>query len=135
MGGVLVDLGSHVLDICLMLLGDRKPKSYELITSNCSEEKIQKTGAAKWFKSSDTSKMDMDVEDIAVVNVQFEERTELLVCLSWLAPIEADGTYFKVVGTRGAMELKTLFGFSKDRMWKEDIFDIQYRWNRERNTF
>jgi predicted dehydrogenase len=123
-GGVLVDLGSHIMDICLMLLGDRKPQNYELITSICNQEKIKQKDAAEWFKSSDNSKYEMDVEDTVIADVQYEDGVTLSIKLSWLAPIEADCTYFRVIGTEGWMELKTLFGFSSARLWKEDILQI-----------
>lgn len=123
-GGVLVDLGSHVMDICLMLLGNRNPQNYELITSICNQEKMKETGAAEWFKSRDNSKYEMDVEDTAIANVKYEDGVTLFVKLSWLAPIEADCTYFRVTGAKGQMHLKTLLGFSTDRLWKEDTLQF-----------
>lgn len=123
-GGVLVDLGSHVMDICLMLLGNRNPQNYELITSICNQEKMKETGAAEWFKSRDNSKYEMDVEDTAIANVKYEDGVTLFVKLSWLAPIDADCTYFRVTGAKGQMHLKTLFGFSTDRLWKEDTLQF-----------
>lgn len=82
------------------------------------------TGAAEWFKSRDNSKYEMDVEDTAIANVKYEDGVTLFVKLSWLAPIEADCTYFRVTGAKGQMHLKTLFGFSTDRLWKEDTLQF-----------
>jgi len=119
-GGVLTDLGSHILDICLLFLGDKKLLDYKLITSICNYEKMNQSGAAGWFNSNDTNTFDIDVEDTVIAHVKFENDVNLNVKLSWLAPIDADYTYFKVNGTKGKMELKTLFGFSNERLWKED---------------
>lgn len=120
-GGVLVDLGSHIIDICLMFLGDKKPVNYELKTSICNQNKVKQSGAAGWFSKNDASELEMNVEDTAIVKVLFEDDVTIHTKLSWLASIDSDCTYFKVVGTKGEMELKTLFGFSNERLWKEDI--------------
>lgn len=123
-GGVLADLGSHVLDLCLLFLGDAKPIDYRMVTSVCNYNKIQQTKAAEWFQSDDTNKFHMDVEDTAIVQVNFEQGIMLNAKLSWLAQTNADGTYFKITGTKGIIEAKTLFGFSNERLWKEDMLTV-----------
>ena len=72
----------------------------------------------------DTSLFDMDVEDSIIADVMFKDDVELQMRLSWLAPIEADCTYFKIYGTQGEILLKTLFGFSTQRLWEKDILEI-----------
>lgn len=123
-GGVLVDLGSHVIDICLMLLGNKKLKSAELFTSCFDQTDPDCLGAAEWFKRGGNAQFEIDVEKTAIISAHYEDETDLSVKLSWEAPIEADCTYFRVCGTSGVLELKTLFGFSSDRMWKEDTLKI-----------
>ena len=123
-GGVLVDLGSHVIDICLMLLGDKKLKLAELVTSCFDQADTDCLGAAEWFKRSDNAQYEIDVENTAIISAHYEGETDLSVKLSWKAPIEADCTYFRICGTSGKLELKTLFGFSSDRLWKEDTLKI-----------
>lgn len=123
-GGVLTDLGSHIADICLFCLGNREPVSYKLESAICDDEQIKKTGGADWFLKKDTSLFDMDVEDSIIADVMFKDDVELQMRLSWLAPIEADCTYFKIYGTQGEILLKTLFGFSTQRLWEKDILEI-----------
>lgn len=124
-GGVLTDLGSHIIDICLMIIGDRKLYDTTLLTSVCDQENIEQKGAAEWFRSNDNnSHYEMDVEKTAIANARYEDGVKLSVKLSWMAPIKADCTYFRVHGIKGDIELKTLFGFSSDRLWKEDSLKI-----------
>lgn len=124
-GGVLTDLGSHIIDICLMIIGDRKLYDTTLLTSVCDQENIEQKCAAEWFRSNDNnSHYEMDVEKTAIANARYEDGVKLSVKLSWMAPIKSDCTYFRVHGINGDIELKTLFGFSSDRLWKEDSLKI-----------
>lgn len=122
-GGVLLDLGSHIMDICLMLIEERNIKECQLITTNCNPEKMKK-GGANWFRKNVDTEFEIDVEDSAIVNVLFEEDINLKVKLSWCAQIEADCTYFTIIGEKGTVYLKSLFGFSKNKLWKEDILKV-----------
>lgn len=124
-GGVLTDLGSHIMDICMLWIGDLKSTNFQLYTSICNEEKIKQSGAASWFTREDTHTFEMDVEDTAIAHVSFEQDVILNVKLSWLASVEADCTYFRIIGTEGRIELKTLFGFSNERLWKEDVLRVE----------
>lgn len=120
-GGVLVDLGSHVFDLVLCFLGKNTPISYEMLRSNCNPEKI-KRGAASWFLSCCDASELIDVEDAIVADVKMENGVSLSVKLCWMADIEADATYFRIEGESGSIEIKTLFGFSNQRLWKDDSF-------------
>jgi predicted dehydrogenase len=124
-GGVLVDLGSHVLDICLMLLGDRRPISYELTTSLYNNNKMKSTSPANWFKMDYSNKLPIDVEDTAYATINYNDGALLNVKLSWLAPIDGDCTYFNIVGTKGEINLKTLFGFSNEHLWQKESLKIE----------
>lgn len=123
-GGVLTDLGSHIVDICLLCLGNRKPVSYELTSSLCNGERIEKEGGASWFQREETQKLVMDVEDSVIAGIKFEDDVSLQIKLSWLAPVKADCTYFRVYGEEGTIELKTLFGFSNERLWEKDVLEV-----------
>ncbi len=123
-GGVLVDLGSHVLDICNLILDNKKAVNYELFTSKLDPDVLSSIGAAKWFNRNDSEKLEIDVEHIAIVNVEYEDGISLHCNLSWLSSIPNDCTYFKVTGDRGEIELKTLFGFSTECLWEKDTLTI-----------
>lgn len=122
-GGVLVDLGSHVIDICLMFLGSKDIYHCDLRTSLYESEKSE--GSASWFEAAYTKEYSVDVEDTASAEVKYDDGTKLNVNLSWLAPIEGDCTYFYIQGTEGQIKLRTLFGLSDDRLWNEDSLEVK----------
>lgn len=117
-GGVLIDLGSHVIDICLMLFGDKAPLNVTLKTSR--RDKSVRELNAHWFIGDYVEEFQLDVEDTAFARVEFDNNAFLSLTLSWAADIEGDCTYFIIHGSKGNIKLKTLFGFSDDRLWKED---------------
>lgn len=125
-GGVLIDLGSHILDICLMFMRDRKIVSQNLKASLCNIEKLQNKGFANWFEQDYEKNYQIDVEDNIEANVLFDDNAQMNVKLSWMSETDADYTYFKIIGEKKQIELKTLFGFSNERLWKEDwlIFEV-----------
>ena len=122
-GGVLIDLGSHVIDICLMMLGDQVPLSVTLITSR--QDKREQKLNAQWFNEDYIGEFKVDVEDTAVARVEFNNNVLLDLKLSWAADIEGDCTYFIIHGSKGSIKLKTLFGFSNDRLWKDDSLVLE----------
>ena len=124
-GGVLVDLGSHVIDICLMLLKDKVVSQYQLLTAMNQDTINKNSGAASWFAYSYNDSYEIDVEDTAYADVFYEDGTKLSVKLSWLSPIKGDCTYFDIVGDKGRIRLHTLFGMSNDRLWSDDTLQIQ----------
>jgi predicted dehydrogenase len=122
-GGVLIDLGSHIVDICLMMLGAKEPASLSLLTSKqCNKAEDSN---AKWFVGNYSGGLDVDVEETADAQIEYDDGILLNLKLSWAAPIEGDCTYFTINGTKGTIKLKTLFGFSNDRLWKEDSLILE----------
>lgn len=123
-GGVLMDLGSHILDICQMLSGKSVNSSYS-VNLRTLQQRIytQKTGAS-WFKGQEEDNLPIDVEDSALAKISFNDNLQVKVKVSWCAPIEKDMTTFKVYGTKGSVILETLFGFSTERMFEEDSITV-----------
>ncbi|MBD5534763.1 MAG: Gfo/Idh/MocA family oxidoreductase [Lachnospiraceae bacterium] len=132
-GGVLIDLGSHVVDICNLFLGSHDvADDYQLTTGLCTDEKLKHSGFAKWFERKGEKEFAMDVEDNIIAKVHYPDNKKIQVNLSWLAPVEADCTYFKVTGTKGEAILKTLFGFSNERLWDKDT--LEYELDEKKNV-
>ena len=101
-GGPLVDIGVHVLDYALFLLGDPAVRSvsastYDLLGRNGfgASEKSSKSGGDGAF----------DVEDLATVFMRLEDGGTLLLEASWAAH-RADGDQFgaTLYGTEGGAE-------------------------------
>ncbi len=104
-GGPLVDIGIHVLDYSLFLLGNPSvtavsASTYDLLGSAGfgSSPNSSKTGA--------TDAKTFDVEDLATVFMRLEDGGTLLVEASWAAH-RADGDEFGITlyGTDGGAEL------------------------------
>lgn len=104
-GGPLVDIGVHVLDYSLFLLGHPRvtavsASTYDLLGSSGfgSSPESKKSGA--------TGDKAFDVEDLATVFMRLEDGGTLLVEASWAAH-RADGDEFGITlyGTEGGAEL------------------------------
>jgi predicted dehydrogenase len=104
-GGPLVDIGVHVLDYALFLLGSPAVESvsastYDLLGSSGfgSSATSRKTGASE-------SKL-FDVEDLATVFMRLDDGGTLLVEASWAAHrTEGDEFGITLFGTDGGAEL------------------------------
>jgi len=104
-GGPLVDIGVHVLDYSLFLLG------YPAVTA-VSASTYDLLGSAGFGSNTESSKSGataaktFDVEDLATVFMRLEDGGTLLVEASWAAH-RADGDEFGVTlyGTQGGAEL------------------------------
>lgn len=122
-GGVLIDLGSHVIDICSMFFGNASPTGVSLSTKTDSKKALK--AGAEWFSTGAENILPIDVEDTAIGTIMLETDKSIEFELSWSAPVEGDCTYFTITGTRGEIQLKTLFGFSNDRLWDKDSLRIR----------
>jgi predicted dehydrogenase len=103
-GGPLVDIGVHVLDYALYLLGNPAVKSvsastYDLLGTNGFG------GSAQSTKTGASGDGAFDVEDLATVFMRLEDGGTLLLEASW-AMHRADGDQFgaTLYGTEGGAE-------------------------------
>ncbi|MCP4147987.1 MAG: Gfo/Idh/MocA family oxidoreductase, partial [bacterium] len=121
-GGVLMDLGPHLLPICLDLVGDH-PLRISTAVLRCDSKTREKRGA-QWYSSDQKAggqmNVEMDVEDTLSALMVFENNSSIHLDLSWDAPVPGDVTSFKVVGSKGTLELDTLFGMSPQRLHEKD---------------
>jgi predicted dehydrogenase len=121
-GGVLVDIGSHILDICLMILKDFEHHNIDAWTWNNKETKSK--GPAEWFKNDNEYNDAIDVEDNAVSKILLANGITLTIGVKWKSAVKNDFTYFRIQGDNGWIELKTLFGFSPDRLWPTSLISL-----------
>ena len=90
-GGPLIDLGVHVIDLTMWLMGNPKPVAVSgSVYSKFAEALPAETG--------------MDVEDMACGFVRFENGASMLVETSWAANVESDGLYSVLMGTKGGAQ-------------------------------
>jgi predicted dehydrogenase len=121
-GGVLMDLGSHVLDICSSFIPGEKP-----ITANLNIEaglnKIE-SSKAEWYKSDVFDNNEIDVEHSVNADIAFTNDINVNVELSWCKDVQGDSTSFTIHGTKKVVELNTLFGFSQNRLFEQTNISV-----------
>lgn len=96
-GGPLIDLGVHVLDLTLWLMGNPKP----VTVMGSAYTKF----GPKFFEGTD---MVYDVEDLAAGIVKLDNGATILLEASWESHIEKEEIYTKLMGTQGGAEFDPL---------------------------
>ena len=89
-GGPLIDLGVHMIDLTRWLMGNPRP--------------VAVVGAT-YSRLSDTVEGVFDVEDLATAFVRLEGGIPLIAETSWASHVPSEGSYVKLMGTRGGAEI------------------------------
>ncbi len=89
-GGPLIDLGVHMIDLTRWLIGNPRPVSVV---------------GATYSRLSDSVEGVFDVEDLATAFVRFEGDITLIAETSWASHVPLEGSYVKLMGTRGGAEI------------------------------
>ncbi|MEI7025945.1 Gfo/Idh/MocA family protein [Paenibacillus sp. y28] len=102
-GGPLIDIGVHMLDLSLYLMGNPKPVS--VYGSTYAEFGPKKRGIGSWG----TPNWDgfYDVEDIAAALIKMEDGSILSLDVSWAAHLDTDSEPFvNLMGTEGGAAIR-----------------------------
>jgi predicted dehydrogenase len=104
-GGPLADIGVHVLDYALFLLGEPKVESVSAVTY--AELGPRNIGGMKWETAQ--AKGGFEVEDFASAFIRLEGGGTLVLETSWAAfRNPTDLIDFSVLGTEGGAELRAV---------------------------
>lgn len=100
-GGPCIDIGVHILDLTLWMMGHPKPVSVTGVTQN----KLSKLPGAFENWSGKPVPQDMDVEEFAAGFVKFENGATLVLEVSWLLNHKTEGEDVQMwlYGTGGGM--------------------------------
>lgn len=79
-GGACIDIGVHILDLTLWMMGNPKPVAVSGVTRNTLSK--QKDVFSAWHAG--TMPEDMDVEEFAAAFVRFENGATLILEVAWL---------------------------------------------------
>jgi len=103
-GGSLIDIGVHMLDLALWLIGFPKPVTIVGRTFDIFGPTKQKI--AQWGKVDDHGRF--NVEDFAYALIDFDNGSSLLLESSWASHIKEDQAYVKLYGNKGGAEFDLL---------------------------
>ena len=120
-GGVLIDIGTHVIDIGLSFLLDKRIQSVKL--DQGTVERAEQNGA-QWNINNENRQQKFDVETWAKGELLFFNDSILRFNVDWSSDINEDITSIKVVGNHGKTTINTLFGFSNN--FKRENIEILY---------
>lgn len=112
-GGALLDLGWHLLDTALPLLGDAR---VDHVLGTVSDDFVNDHARrAAWRADEETAHPDSDVEDTARAFLVTSDGVALSLRASWASHEPHDSTVFRVEGSAGVATLRCTFGFSPHR--------------------
>lgn len=121
-GGVLTDIGTHIVDIGLSFLMDKWIQAVKL---NCGTTEQTEFKEAQWNANGESRKLKFDVETWAKGEIIFANDSILKFNLNWSSDINEDVTSIKAIGDKGTVNINTLFGFSNNFI--RDNIQILYK--------
>lgn len=101
-GGPLIDIGVHVLDMTLWLMGN--PKAVTVSGSSYAKFGYKGEGMGDWGTSEKGGIC--DVEDLAAGFIRLENGATVFVEASWASHIEKDLFYSSLIGTKGGADVE-----------------------------
>jgi predicted dehydrogenase len=106
-GGPLIDIGVHMLDLALYLMGNPKPVS--VFGSTYAEFGPKRKGIGTWGKPNWNGVY--DVEDLATALIKMEDGSTLTLEVSWAVHMDTDNTPFvHLMGTEGGASYRGATG-------------------------
>lgn len=103
-GGPLIDIGVHMLDLTLYLMGNPKPVS--VFGATYAEFGPRKRGIGTWGKPDWNGIF--DVEDLATALIRLEDGSTISLDVSWAVhgEFEGGGGYVHLMGSEGGAALR-----------------------------
>lgn len=131
-GGVLMDLGPHIIDVVLSFLKKYKDKQYLCAMKSEKDSITEQKRKVQWFQEErERKQFPIDVEDKVYATVSIMEKVCINLKLAWSSKLNGDLTYFRIRCENGEIILNTLFGFSDEQFWKNKCIILQ---NNEQDT-
>ena len=121
-GGACIDIGVHILDLTLWMMGNPKPVSVSGITRNILSK--QKNVFSAWHPG--TMPEDMDVEEFAAAFVRFDNGATLVLEVAWLLHHDTPGEDMQMwlYGTGGGCHWPSAEFYNSN-------YDTQQQFNRQ----
>jgi predicted dehydrogenase len=121
-GGPLIDLGVHIIDLGMYLMGKPKPVSVfgNILHKVGNRSNIK---GITCYKSADSITGQNTVEDFANALIKFDNGTNLYVETSWTMHIKSDTTYMDIFGSMGGAKLEPQLEIYSEK--NDYMIDIQ----------
>lgn len=117
-GGPLIDIGVHMLDLSLHLMGGAKPVS--VYGSTYAEFGPKRKGIGTWG-TPDWNGL-YDVEDLATAIIKMDNGATLSLDVSWAAHMETDSKpYVHLLGTEGGANIRGTSGTLLTEMYDRTV--------------
>lgn len=104
-GGPLIDLGVHMIDLAIWLMGNPTPVS----VSGCTYEKFADSDVSDSEHSAFGDKKEggtFDVEDLAMGFIKFDNGACLQIEFSWASNVEQENMFVELRGTKAGAEFR-----------------------------
>jgi len=95
-GGPLIDLGVHMIDVTMWLMGNPTPVS----VSGCTYNKFGPDGSGEGIVK-DGKEYLHDTEDFAMAFIKFDNGACMQVEVSWASNVVEESIFFELRGTKG----------------------------------
>lgn len=108
-GGPLIDLGVHMIDLAIWLMGNPTP----VAVTGCTYTKFADTEVSDSVNSSFGEKKAngiFDVEDLAMGFIRFDNGACLQIEFSWASNIKEEDNFVELRGTKSGAKLSMLHG-------------------------
>lgn len=105
-GGPLIDLGVHMIDLSIWLMGNPKP----VAVSGCTYSKFADNDVSDSANSKFGDKNangTFDVEDLAMGMIRFDNGACLQIEFSWASNVQRENKFFELRGTRAGAEFNS----------------------------
>ena len=125
-GGACIDIGVHILDLTLWMMGNPKPVTVSGVTRNILSK--QKNVFSAWHPG--TMPDDIDVEEFAAAFIRFENGATLMLEVAWLLhhDTESEDMQMWLYGTKGGSHYPSAEFLNSN-------YDTKQHYNRElKNT-
>lgn len=109
-GGVLMDMGPHLIDLSYWLFGRAQARA-RLGATSALFFRGGDDVYAEWHAGAPQRRRPADVEDSAFGLLSYPARS-LGLKLAWVSQVERDDAGLTVMGTQGCLQVDTAFGFS-----------------------
>ena len=123
-GGPLIDLGVHMIDLAIWLMGDPVP----LAVSGCTYRKFADSAATADSANASfgEAKADgtYDVEDLAIGFIKFDNGASLQIEFSWDSNVEQEVAFVELRGTKSGAALNPWTGVKIFSESEGGLYDI-----------